>query len=496
MQKFILTTLLLILIGELTFSQTSKESNALGDRFFNLSQFKEAINQYSRVILLDPTNSYAFYMRGQSFYKLENDVNAVLDYNNAISLDSTNINYYYMRGQSLGYLGKISEAINDYNKVISIDSSFKEPYVAKGRLFLSSNKLDSAVNCYSIAINLDGSPDLYFSRGYSFQLLNSYEEALSDYKFAIELDSSYTSAYLNSGNIYVAISDFKNALKYFDKALKIEPKNGQLYYARAFAHYRDFDIENACRDWQQSLDLDFELARSYVDANCNKVARQYDSTNYYIQKSNSLPKEMHEQKIEYLDKGIEISKRQDNGTISGIMQNRINEYIALKKYGLAEKDYLYLIKQHERKPIHDIGGVYNGLANLYRDTKKYSKAVGFYDKAVVSTSIVAKHLFYLGYAKCLVEMKKYDEAIEKVNLGLVSIAKDDPNVIKIEYYKSKTNTPAEYFILMYQRAIFYLKAGKKTEACTDLETILSLDPNSDVFKIQSQAKDLQNEECK
>ncbi|MCL4857470.1 MAG: hypothetical protein KJZ55_09420, partial [Flavobacteriales bacterium] len=54
-----------------------------------------------------------------------------------------------------------------------------------------------------------------------------------------------------------------------------------------------------------------------------------DSSNYYVQKANGLPKENHSQKIAYLDKAIEFCKQSNMKTLLFmVVPNRINEYIA------------------------------------------------------------------------------------------------------------------------------------------------------------------------
>lgn len=223
-----------------------------------------------------------------------------------------------------------------------------------------------------------------------------------------------------------------------------------------------------------------------------------DSSNYYVQMANGLPKENHKQKIEYLDKAIGFCKQSNMKTILFmVVPNRINEYIAINEFDLAEKDYLWLLEEHKQSPYFGIGDIYWGLANLYRDSKKYNQAIENYKNAVTSNGMIGKFIVFLDYSKCLTEINNYDEAIENINNGLKSLANNDPNVIKINYYESRKNIPAEYFLLMLQRANIYFKADKKKEGCNDLNVVLDLVENEqDIFNVKIEAVELRNKRCK
>lgn len=223
-----------------------------------------------------------------------------------------------------------------------------------------------------------------------------------------------------------------------------------------------------------------------------------DSSNYYVQKANGLPKENHSQKIAYLDKAIEFCKQSNMKTLLFmVVPNRINEYIAINELELAEKDYLWLLEEHKQSPFFGIGDIYWGLANLYRDSEKYNQAIENYKSAITSNGTIGKFIVYLDYSKCLTKNKNYDEAIANINNGLKSLANNDPNVIQINYYKSKNNIPAEYFLLMFERASIYFKADKKKEGCNDLDEIVKLlEIEADIFNTKAKAIELRNKECK
>ena len=223
-----------------------------------------------------------------------------------------------------------------------------------------------------------------------------------------------------------------------------------------------------------------------------------DSTNFYVQKANELPKKNHNQKIKYLDKAIDFCLRSHMKTmLFMIVPNRINEYIAINEIDLAEKDYLLLLEEHKKTPFFGIGDIYWDLANLYRDAEKNKQAIENYKNAVKFNGTIEKFIVYLDYSKCLTNTHNYSEAIININNGLKSLANNDPNVLLINFYNSKKNIPVEYFLLMFQRASIYFKADKKKEGCADLMEILKLIENEkDIFNIEKKIINLKNKKCK
>lgn len=223
-----------------------------------------------------------------------------------------------------------------------------------------------------------------------------------------------------------------------------------------------------------------------------------DSSSYYLNLSNSLPKDKHAEKILLLTKSIEKSAVKNSTTTYFIIQNRIEEYISLKEYSLAENDYLSIIKSHETSPFFCIKEAYYGLANLYRDINKLDKAEEFYQKAFDSNSMMRiNELFlYLDYSKYLTLIENYDSALANINMGLLSLSQGNPNVVTINYYKSEDNVAPEYFLLIFERALIYFKSEKKEEGCEELKYILSLDSGGDVFNVKNKASGLQSEKCK
>jgi len=64
-----------------------------------------------------------------------------------------------------------------------------------------------------------------YNAGLKLYKEKKYKESLEKLKKAVELNTLYADAYVVIGGIYVERQDPKNAIEYFEKALKVNPNH-------------------------------------------------------------------------------------------------------------------------------------------------------------------------------------------------------------------------------------------------------------------------------
>jgi len=78
-----------------------------------LNNCKQAIKDTDICIKLDPTDAYAFYLRGYYYSMLDDKTQSINDFNKAIELNPTKAEYYSSRGSAYVALGQKKEGIED-----------------------------------------------------------------------------------------------------------------------------------------------------------------------------------------------------------------------------------------------------------------------------------------------------------------------------------------------------------------------------------------------
>ena len=77
----------------------------------------------------------------------------------------------------------------------------------------------------------------YFNRGLTYRKTNENEKALEDFLTVIKQDEEYVDAYSNAAEIYLSMSDIKNAQIMYEKALRKAPGHQQSLLGMGTVYY-------------------------------------------------------------------------------------------------------------------------------------------------------------------------------------------------------------------------------------------------------------------
>lgn len=191
-------------------------------RYVN-KDFKGAIAGYDSAIMVNPSYSKAYMMRGISYENLGDTLKAIVNYTLTIQFDSTYSEAYLRRGVIKIYQKKYWEALTDFNATVKYDSTDAEAY------------LNRSIAKYNLA-------------GYTL------DEAIGDLSKAIKLKPTEPLAYFNRGLFRLDNRIPKEALTDFDQAIRLSSNpSGDLFYFRGLAKIRLYQKEEACKDFNLAL---------------------------------------------------------------------------------------------------------------------------------------------------------------------------------------------------------------------------------------------------
>ncbi|MCP4190546.1 MAG: tetratricopeptide repeat protein [Planctomycetaceae bacterium] len=132
--------------------------------FLELGQYEESENDYSRVISAQPTDSAALIGRGHvRFYRGQFE-DSLMDFDDAIARDPGNALAYADRADLYSYLGRWEPAARDYRMAIRIDGNLGRAYQSAAWLMATCpddrfRDPQLALRAAKRAIDLEGSRD-------------------------------------------------------------------------------------------------------------------------------------------------------------------------------------------------------------------------------------------------------------------------------------------------------------------------------------------------
>lgn len=97
-----------------------------GERFFEDERYTEAIQEFDKVLSIDPSNTRAISGKARSLMQMGKDKNALELFNEAIAQDPEFAANYANRGILHDRMGHYELAIRDYEKAISLDPEITE----------------------------------------------------------------------------------------------------------------------------------------------------------------------------------------------------------------------------------------------------------------------------------------------------------------------------------------------------------------------------------
>ncbi len=249
----------------------------------------QAIEDFTRAIVLKPDYTHAFYNRGTSKKDWAKDINdslmlksAILDFDKAIEFNGKFVEAFHNRGlakENLSDFAKtetqriklLNSALDDYNKTIDLDPKYENALVNRGVIKGKMNRLDEAIIDFNKAISI--TPDnasAYSNRGLAKDNKGDFQGAIADYNIAIEKDPKFATAFLNRGIVYRKMKNYNASIPDFSKAIELDEKLAAAYYFRGIDRIAINKKEEGCSDLQMAANLGNPYANQQMQVYCKK----------------------------------------------------------------------------------------------------------------------------------------------------------------------------------------------------------------------------------
>ena len=197
--------------------------NNLGDSYYKLSRFREAVNYFKKSYAMKPFSKEINYNLGISYYDLGINDSAYYFLRKQIELEDNHYKSYFILGLILDTYGYPEKAIQIYKKGVTL----KYEPTALYNIGLFYNKIeqpDSAIFYLSKSLEIDSAfPLAYLERGKAHGMKGMYKNAINDCVIGIKLDSTISDFYYILGMAYFERNIMDSACYYFNKEKKYSP---------------------------------------------------------------------------------------------------------------------------------------------------------------------------------------------------------------------------------------------------------------------------------
>jgi tetratricopeptide (TPR) repeat protein len=236
----------------------------------------QAIKDISEQINLNPKDASAYRNRASAYVFLQQYTKAIPDLTKAIELEPNNATAYGKLGTVYARLEQYTKAMQNYTKAIKLDPNDWLSYNNIGARHASLNQPIKAIESFDKAIEahlkqtsitiihktdksitLDPNYALpYINLGDVYASLKQYRKAIHNYKEAIGWVPENMFAYYKMGLSYAKLKQHSKAIENFGKAIELDPLYKHAYFNRGFAYSKLKQYTKAIQDYTKTIDLD------------------------------------------------------------------------------------------------------------------------------------------------------------------------------------------------------------------------------------------------
>lgn len=104
----------------------------------------------------------------------------------------------------------------------------------------------------------------YFNQGTANGRIGNYKQAIKYFNKAIELNPELQRAYYNRAVAYEKLGNYDEAFKDFNKAIELNPQLAMFYRGRGFAYAEIGNYDQAINDYNTAIELEPKYAEAYL----------------------------------------------------------------------------------------------------------------------------------------------------------------------------------------------------------------------------------------
>jgi len=237
------------------FDNSADRWNKVGNFYYNLKQWNEALGCYEKAISINNSNPVFYENSGLVYENLSKQTEAEQSYLKALELDKESGHYFNRLGVFYYNQKMYDKSVTYYKEALEREP--KQPVYFENIClsYEQMNQFDEAIYYYELALQINQNAKYFNAIGLIYFNRNQYDQAITNYRQAIALDENNGVFLTNLGMALVYSNQKEDAFDVFQKAVKLKDDFYLSWNDLGVLYHEKNDFDKAIECYQKSISL-------------------------------------------------------------------------------------------------------------------------------------------------------------------------------------------------------------------------------------------------
>ena len=280
---------------ELPFGSFKAVYLELGNLYYQGGNTEQATTTYRRAIEVDAGLERHFFDLGKTALDAEQFKQAIEPFSKFLLIFPEDVETNYLLGISHESLERFDDALGFYARTIELNAGHQDAMMRSAKIYRGQNDPQNALVMLKQLIGVaPENVEAYYLSALSYLELNQSENALAAFLETSRLEPTHVDAHYQAGILYEQSGDIDNAVERYEKTIALEKSNADSFLRLGHIYHKRGDKDNVIRVYEPGLTLEpnhpqaqYDLAAIFEEREENEkaikhfdLANQHDDSRY------------------------------------------------------------------------------------------------------------------------------------------------------------------------------------------------------------------------
>ncbi|MBN1143082.1 MAG: tetratricopeptide repeat protein [Bacteroidales bacterium] len=234
-------------------AQNARQFYKTGLTFVEAGNHKDAIDQFTKALAIDPEYAQAYVERARSYEAIGELQHTADDLKRALTFELKEPELYFDAARVNFALANYKDALELANKSIALNKKSEPAFRLLARIQMALEDFSNSLVSINKALELKDNAENNFYRGQLSEKMKNYNQAETDYKNALSRNNKYVEAYLAQAALRLQLNKPQDAMESCNAVLDLEPNNKDALLIRSRVYAKLTEYPKAIDDLSKIL---------------------------------------------------------------------------------------------------------------------------------------------------------------------------------------------------------------------------------------------------